>query len=137
MLRHELRPDTLARQPCTRLQHGSNEMLAKSLSAELRVSYIGLKQMERLLIRRLQLLQLLCALSRDVMGIIMYCLQKEHTREFRRPSLTSSTSVSFELLSPLERQKKDNINLFSLLFNFHRTVTNSVHLKFRHINNAN
>jgi hypothetical protein len=102
----------LAGLPYARFQRRSNELLVKSSSAELRTSIIGLKQMERLLIRGLQLPQILCALPQDIMGCNMCHLQKEHTRKLRRPSLTSSMSVSFEILSSLERQKKDNINLF-------------------------
>ena len=64
-------------------------------------------------------------------------LAEKQTGEFRRSSLTSSMSVSFEPLNSLARQKKDNINLFTLLFNFHRTVTKSVQLKFRFIKDAN
>jgi hypothetical protein len=93
--------------------------------------------MEHLLISSLQLPQILCALPQDVMGGNMCCLQKEHAREFRRPSLTSSISVSFELPSSLERQKEDNIKLFTLLLNFYGTVTKYVHPKFSYIKEAN
>ena len=76
-------------------------------------------------------------MPQDVIGGNVCGFQKEQTRELRRSSLTPSMSVSFELLNSLARQTKDNINLSTLLSNFHRTVTKSVQLKFRFIKDAN
>jgi hypothetical protein len=121
---------TLAVQPYARFQHGNNILLAKSSSAELRVSRICLKQMEHLVIRSLQLLQMLCLLPQDVMGGCMCCLQKEHTRKFRRPSPSSSILTSLESLRFSGRaEDSKKFNIVKVLFSIHKTLTKSVHKK--------